>query len=963
MAPACARAATLLLLGLVACQYEAPECPQPPKDFDGHIQRWFDHDNDLADYCRVRTGDGACKFLIPVFAPELVEARHIRHAHVRGGVEIMDPAFYNLHDEWWWYHLLNGAPIDGCPRLPLRGGTRYDTVQQIYADFSRSEHLPLGLGWSGDRLYSTEFYMYMLSACASCGFKESCWNTCPRVMGGGTLQYFAANPMRSVPEAFWAFKLYRDDAVKAWEVARFFDRLRLALPPEVAKGLRWLARPQQVQEVVVDAIRAEGGPLAERVLKLDDVVTPGQTEIYNPGYAAGYIRRVADGDLGKATFKTTDIAVLETVPDDLPPVAAIVTAEPQTAQAHLNLLAKARGTPNCFKVQAYDDENVISWEVTEQMLAVRMTDGELAWQPMTWSEQATYKKLLSGDKPVVAVPVADLNGVPETVDLSAAITAAFAQDLALIGGKSAGLAALFSQPAMAKPHRPLALTVAGYARHLEPLKPTINAMLNSGTFSTNAYARFMLLEGAAAFMQAHVGDPDAAKWLKQWNSDLLKLAPALRKIHNAGGLMELIRSSPVDQDRAAQIQADLLAHFAALSPKQGLRFRSSATVEDIEGFNGAGIYASFTGWLDLLAAGKSKSATVERAIKRTWASYWSYGAYSERETMKIDHLSGRMAVLIHPRFDAAFEAANGVVLVKLVRQLDGTRQFVTEVNVQKGSISVTNPERKGAQPEVDHIVGDPQGKPSIERVQASNQVDSGTYLMSEAELLEMHTRLVTLAQEWLTRLNTNLPAPEQRLTLQLDLEFRRVLPGWPQRADGVVEPGRLVYKQARTLTSVHGLTVADLGGLTAPADLVAAAISVAKRTCKAAGFEFEAVEFTTSPAVSVFQHATEPFLGRVRLQLATGIPGGLNANAWHQASHVDLAKVSHELVGKSGYSVVIALTDARAAAWGWRTLRVAAGGKWRVDGEQSTLAGGAGVSCSSAPVKVSVDGWLATLFD
>ena len=49
-----------------------------------------------------------------------------------------------------------------------------------------------------------------------------------------------------------------------------------------------------------------------------------------------------------------------------------------------------------------------------------------------------------------------------------------------------------------------------------------------------------------------------------------------------------------------------------------LRFRSSSSVEDIEGFNGAGLYTSYTGYLhpELLKDVKDHDATIERALLR-----------------------------------------------------------------------------------------------------------------------------------------------------------------------------------------------------------------------------------------------------------------------------------------------------------------------------------------------------------
>src|SRR5690606_15730785 len=138
--------------------------------------------------------------------------------------------------------------------------------------------------------------------------------------------------------------------------------------------------------------------------------------------------------------------------------------------------------------------------------------------------------------------------------------------------------------------------------------------------------------------------------------------------------------------------------FGRLAPTQGLRFRSSSTVEDIEGFSGAGLYDSNTGFLDASAQAskKDRKHDVEWAIKKTWASYWSWEAFEERRMAGIDHLAGNMAVLVHPRFDDALERSNGVLTLTLDRA-QGTTQAgdqayaSMELDVQLGALSVTNP--------------------------------------------------------------------------------------------------------------------------------------------------------------------------------------------------------------------------------------------------------------------------------
>jgi phosphoenolpyruvate synthase/pyruvate phosphate dikinase len=111
------------------------------------------------------------------------------------------------------------------------------------------------------------------------------------------------------------------------------------------------------------------------------------------------------------------------------------------------------------------------------------------------------------------------------------------------------------------------------------------------------------------------------------------------------------------------------------------RFRSSTNSEDIKGFNGAGLYDSFTG----IPGDPQK--TVERAIKRVWASLWNIGAFEEREYFRIDQNSVAMAVLVHRSFPA--EEANGVVITKnLYNELNPG----FTINAQQGEFSITNPE-------------------------------------------------------------------------------------------------------------------------------------------------------------------------------------------------------------------------------------------------------------------------------
>lgn len=114
---------------------------------------------------------------------------------------------------------------------------------------------------------------------------------------------------------------------------------------------------------------------------------------------------------------------------------------------------------------------------------------------------------------------------------------------------------------------------------------------------------------------------------------------------------------------------------------KNFKFRSSTNAEDLAGFNGAGLYDSKSAKLG------DSVKTVEKAILDVWASFWNERAFHEREIFNIDHLSCAMGILVHRSFPD--ELANGVLITKNIYRKE--YQGIT-VNVQKGEESVVKPE-------------------------------------------------------------------------------------------------------------------------------------------------------------------------------------------------------------------------------------------------------------------------------
>jgi pyruvate, water dikinase len=180
------------------------------------------------------------------------------------------------------------------------------------------------------------------------------------------------------------------------------------------------------------------------------------------------------------------------------------------------------------------------------------------------------------------------------------------------------------------------------------------------------------------------------------------------------GLRYLMRHIPVDSGFARTFNSIADSLF----PGKRVRLRSSTNAEDLEDFNGAGLYSS-TG------ADASDPEWPSDEIRKVWASLWNWQAFEERSFHGIDHRLVHMGVVVHPSFTA--EKANGVLITRNLADaaIDGFY-----VNVQPGEISVTNP-TDGSLPEIFTISGT-----SVIRLRHSSQLPDSA-AMSDGEIAEL----------------------------------------------------------------------------------------------------------------------------------------------------------------------------------------------------------------------------------
>lgn len=789
-------------------------------------------------------GQSSMKFTIPEF-DRPVDTADLARAH------LMDGNFYSLHDEWYSFRLLNGQPIPGDAVTPV-AGHHFASIDEIYrwAAAQPSGSLPIGLSYSGERLYAEDFYDLALHGD-------------PRRFGVGSIVRFP-DSVAGRPD-HWLIELEFSDVVTPEIVAQFFARLAPILPPEVGSQLEWVVRSPQ-HDAVARRMQAEGLAYHDRIVRFSDLVPTGAVGVYSEGVTAGRLLYVGEGGAALSDATSTDIVITEHVPDWLPQASAIITSDPQTPLAHINLLARNRGIPNASQAGIEDDAGVRQ-AARVRAYAVVIARGSTLQIALISSEQ--YQSWKARQQPVpVSVDPVDVTDIALVVNLTDLVDDLSADGLTesdvdawrpIIGGKSAGFITLLSTPGLTPPPDPLAITVRPYIEHLAPLRDSIGQAIADPSVLGSPRARWLVLEGDEDYAEQFPSEADSA-----FATDFLarhRAGSALGEVLAAGGVRALIESTPVDPATLAEIVAVLTKTYGDYDVTAGLRFRSSSSVEDIEGFNGAGLYTSYTGYLQpqMLKDADDHDKTIESALLRAWSSYWSFEAFEERTSAKIDHLSGSMGLTVHARFDDDLELNNGVVTFTYLPG-GANGDAVVEINVQQGSVEVTNPDNEDVElPEVIRVTRR-SGVVTTERVGASTIVEANEMVLDDAAVSELFGQTAAVADVWRTRLNTSLDQQQRVQTVVLDFEFKTMAAGWPHLVQGADPyPQRLVLRQVRSLDPGTRALPEVAIDLPIPRDVLMRAALVEVVSCSQSGAS--QVEVLTDPLLAPdMGYAETPFV-------------------------------------------------------------------------------------------------------
>lgn len=378
----------------------------------------------------------------------------------------------------------------------------------------------------------------------------------------------------------WTFSFWEGDEIVAKDVKFVSTKLEDKF---FKKGL--LYRPDSPAQ---RKMSKQARRLGVKTITNTEVYNLADFQSFNNGKAVGTLRVVPPGTPYESLlFDRTDIVLLREAYPDISPVAGIVSTVFSTPLAHVNLRATAWGIPNAGYVKAYDDYK----DLDGIIVYLEVTDAKHILRAATAQEIKDLENKISEQRTVRMPPaVVDDPRLPM-------LTAIRASDVDTYGAKTANLGEIASAR-LPGVHVPMGFGVPFfyYKRHMEQNKlyDRVEAVIGDEKFETDAAWRKAQLE-------------------------------ALRKA---------IVDAPMDPDVMNAIYKRVRIKLGG----KGVFVRSSTNAEDLEGFNGAGLY-------DTVPNVRGKK-NIENAIKTVWASLWNFRAVEERSLFGIDHHEVYAAVLV-----------------------------------------------------------------------------------------------------------------------------------------------------------------------------------------------------------------------------------------------------------------------------------------------------------------------------
>jgi len=410
----------------------------------------------------------------------------------------------------------------------------------------------------------------------------------------------------------FTFCFWEGDKIDAAGVERAYKRLNETF---FRKNLTF--RPDSpMQEKVAKQVARRGIATVTN----DEIYKESEYQAFNRGKAVGTLRVVKPGTpYDKLIFDRHDIVLLQEAYPDISPVSGILSTVFSTPLAHVNLRATAWGIPNAGYVKARDEFA----KLDGQKVYYEVRDTDLVLRPATEQEIKDLEQRITATR-TVKLPPADLGNAR-----LAMLSRMHARDVTSYGTKASNLGEIVSGQVGVNVPDGFGLPFFYYVRHMKQ-------------------------NGLDAKVDALLADPRFAK-------DAAWRKGALEELQKA------IRDAPMDGEVLDAIYKRVRLKLGG----RGVFVRSSTNAEDLEGFNGAGLY-------DTVPNVRGKRQLGE-AIKTVWASLWNFRAVEERSLFGIDHRQVYPGVLIQVGVNAT---AAGVLITANLWNPEDADSFT--INAKKG---------------------------------------------------------------------------------------------------------------------------------------------------------------------------------------------------------------------------------------------------------------------------------------
>ncbi len=462
-----------------------------------------------------------------------------------------------------------------------------------------------------------------------------------------------------------------------------------------------------------------------RKISAEEIFLGQNYQALNLEESYGYLRKVDIDDLDKTHLGRHDILLVNSIPNSLSVVSGVITTEFQTPLSHINVLSHNRKTPNMGLRDGWDNPKLDT--LIGELIYLKVESDSFIVRNATLTEANAFWNEREPQTPITLTKDVETQGLVNLAE----------QDITsvkTIGGKSANFAELINLKRIPVPENNFAIPFYYYDQHLKRtgLDTFVSNMISDSAFLANWVVKEAKLEELRA----------------------------------------RIASSPIDPALVALV----LAKIDNFDEFESYRFRSSTNAEDIEGFNGAGLYDSYSAKKD------HQTKTIENAIRKVWASAWNLRAFDERAYFKIDQNSIAMGILVHRSFPD--EDANGVVITKNLYNVNHGFTF----NVQFKEISIVQPEPGIIHDQILVYTFNLQGQSyTIDYLSKSNVPElNGKTVLTDNELYELSDYCSIIKKHYYNNIQQNCNCEYEDFAVDLEL-----------KVDSQVKQRKIYIKQAR----------------------------------------------------------------------------------------------------------------------------------------------------------------------